>query len=732
MHTVLKVALPLPLDPMSYRPPHRDGREALGRRVVVPWRGELRVGIVTAVEPDSKQAFALREAVAYLDEYPWLRPEELGFLHAAARDHFCPLGTLLDDLLPFLEPPLAHRVRLVSGASPGVLPAGMGDLLEWQEARGYDPRLLDALREAGVLEEEVREDRPGRKFLIPLREPDPSLSAKAQAALHALLELGESPSMAELARQAGVGPGVIKTLLDKGYAGWEERALEPPPRPLGSPLEPLTLPEIPARLNGGRFHDRLRLLAGIIAEGPTLVLFPEVALLKRWLEYFPQAQPFHGELSADLRRQEFPKFRGGGVVFATYQGLLLPFTPRRMVVVEEASEAYKLSAGSRAHCVRLAEGRAELLGVPLTYCSQVPSVETLERPGLAFPPPKPRVYLLNLNEERGYPLSGAAVGLLRQVEEKKRQAVVLAHRRGYSAVLRCHHCDWKAMCSNCAVPMRYHKSARAVPRSLHTRAGALICHQCGLEQMAPQLCPQCQSEVFDFQGPGVEWVQDELRKHLPGLPLFRYSAEFKDDLSPLLSGQPGVLVGTTAVLRAPVLPELALVLLPYADGFIFESDFRAAERYHRLLWQLTELHPRRRPLIALQTFEPAHPAHEALQAGDPEAFPRSELALRQALGYPPAKRMLKLEVSHVKEPVARDAANQLALALAPRLEPGEMLGAGPVPAPIPRVRNQFVFHLLLRGTTERLRELIRDLPHIRGARVRLDPDPQSFVGLLED
>lgn len=731
MNPVLKVALPLPLEPMSYRPPHGETREAMGRRVVVPWRGELRVGIVTAVEPDSKQAFALREAVTYLDEHPWLRPEELGFLQIAAQDNFCTLGTLLDDLLPFLEPPLLHRARLLPGASPSVLPAGMGDLLEWQEARGYDPRLLDVLREAGVLEEEVREDRPSRKFLVPLREPDKGLSAKAQAALHVLLELGEAPSMAELARQAGVGPGAVKTLLEKGYAGWDERELVVE-RPTGRPLEPLPLPEIPARLNGGRLHDRLRMLAGIVAQGPALVLFPEVALLKRWLEHFPQARPFHGELSADLRRQEFPKFRAGGVVFATYQGLLLPFTPERIVVIEEASEAYKLSAGSRAHCVRLAECRAGLLGVPLTYLSQSPSVDSLEQPGLGFPPPKPRLHLLNLNEERGYPLSGAAVALLRQVEEKKRQAIVLAHRRGYSAVLRCHHCDWKAMCPNCAVPLRYHKSARAVSRNLHARAGALICHQCGLEQTAPQLCPECQSEVFDPQGPGLEWLQDELKKHLPGLPLFRYSAELKDDLGPLLAGQPGVLVGTTAVLRAPVLPELALVLLPYADGFVLESDFRAAERYHRLLWQLTELHPRRRPLLALQTFEPAHPAHEALQAGDLEAFPRSELALRQAIGYPPATRMLKLEVSHVKEPVARDAAAQLALALAGRLRAGEILGNGPVPAPIPRVRNHYVFHLVLRGSTERLRELIRDLPHIRGVRVRLDPDPQSFVGLLED
>ncbi|MER3483915.1 MAG: primosomal protein N', partial [Meiothermus sp.] len=76
----------------------------------------------------------------------------------------------------------------------------------------------------------------------------------------------------------------------------------------------------------------------------------------------------------------------------------------------------------------------------------------------------------------------------------------------------------------------------------------------------------------------------------------RYTAQAKDDLSKLLSGEPGVLVGTTAILRGPTLPELALVVLPYADGFVLESDFRASERYHRLLWSLADLHPRRKPL----------------------------------------------------------------------------------------------------------------------------------------
>lgn len=51
--------------------------------------------------------------------------------------------------------PLRHRVRLYPGADPKVLPPGLGALVDWREARGFDPKLLDLLREAGMLEEEL-------------------------------------------------------------------------------------------------------------------------------------------------------------------------------------------------------------------------------------------------------------------------------------------------------------------------------------------------------------------------------------------------------------------------------------------------------------------------------------------------------------------------------------------------------------------------------------------------
>jgi primosomal protein N' (replication factor Y) len=736
----LKVALPLPLEPMSYLPPHGERRDALGHRVAVPWRGELRVGVVVGLAQGQHKSFALREAVAYLDTECWLRAEEIAFLHAASRDSFSPLGCVLGDLIPFLEPPLEHRVRLLPSAAPSVLPRGMEALaLGWQVARGFDPKLLDYLREAGVLEEEVAEHRTVRKVLVPLEPPDETLSVKARAALETLIEIRFSESRAELARAAGVGVGTVKTLVERGYAGFVEREVEDKPfltpalagfelsSKLGAPAPAAWLwAQFPARLDGGRLTERIRALAGLARQERLLVLFPEVSLLRRFQSYFPAAPALHGELSPQERSLTWKRVQEhwaalSGPVLATYQGLLLPFTPERIVVVEEAAEAYKLSAGSRAFIPRLAALRARMLGCPVSYISQVSSVEVWAEASRTLPTAKPRLHLLDMRQEQGWPLCGAAVALLQQVAEKGRQAIVLSSRRGYSALLRCKNCEWKAMCPNCALPLRYHKGGRA---------GLLQCHQCGHEEKAPALCPNCHSDVFDPKGPGVEWLLESLAARVPELPRYRYTAQAKDDLSELLSGKPGVLVGTTAVLRGPTLPELALVLLPYADGFVLESDFRASERYHRLLWSLTDLHPRRKPLLALQTFEPTHAAHKALEAADLEGFVEFELALRRSLGYPPATRMVKLEVSHAKEPLARDAAERVAEVLRTKAQPNELLG--PAPAPVPKVRGQYVFHLLLKAPEERLDELMAALPPVRGAKLRIDPDPQSFVGLLED
>ncbi|MEN2981867.1 MAG: hypothetical protein ABDH20_04650 [Thermus sp.] len=245
---VLEVALPLPLPPMSYRPPlGQEGEEALGRRVAVPWRGEVRVGVV--VGEGGKPSHALRHAIAYLDPGPYLRPEEILFLEEASRYLFAPLGQVLQDFLPPF-PELRHRVRLFPGADPKVLPKGLEGLMAWQEARGFDPKLLDLLREAGVLEEEVA-FREGRRVLLPLREghPDPLLDGVLKT-LHAL---GQAESLAALARAAGVGVGAGEAAFAGGVYRLRPSPRAPPRGEAPGPLSPS--PSAPSGLMGGALGE---------------------------------------------------------------------------------------------------------------------------------------------------------------------------------------------------------------------------------------------------------------------------------------------------------------------------------------------------------------------------------------------------------------------------------------------------------------------------------------------
>ena len=708
---VLRVLLPLPLGPVSCLPPFPDpGGDLTGWRLVVPWREEYQVGIVLGEEP-SRPAPHLRHALGFLGQKPWLRAQELAFLQAAAEEVFAPLGTLLDDLV-FLPRRFRHRVRLAPAAPKSLLPPGLESLAAgWQLARSFDSKLLESLREGGILEDAVGESAPSFGWRI----GEKALPEPERQALEPFREVEAWPSLTELSRQSGLSLGTLRRLVREGFI--EKFSSTPGPALPPSPSEP---DEIPEALYGGRLTQRLKLLARWMALGPTLLIFPELALLRRYAQVLSGAA-FHGELSEEERRALWEALPERPThILATYLGLSLPMTPRLIVLVEEDEPSYKLPKGSRAWIPRLAALRARLLGVPLLRLSQLPSLESLSLSGRGLPWPSPRPEVINLQQERTWPLSQEALRLLRQVAERNYQAIVLAPRKGHSSLLRCPRCGWRAMCPRCSLPLRYHKEGRG---------GFLLCHQCGHLEPAPSWCPVCSSEILELRGLGVGRLFEALSEQNLGLPITLYTREHKGDLSPLLRGDPGILLGTTAILRAPLLPGLALIVLPYADGFLMESDFRASERYIRLLWRLTELHPSRRPLILVQTFEPQHPVHQSFLQGDPLPLLRAELERRKELAYPPAVRMVKLEVAQAHEQRARMLAEQIAAWLRGRGVSGLL---GPAAAPIPRLKGRYLFHLLLRGETETLAPLLSGLREAFGGRVQVDPDPINFAGILED
>ena len=551
-------------------------------------------------------------------------------------------------------------------------------------------------------------------------------------------------------------PTQAGTLALRGWADTIEVPQPPPalpepwpqPDPAGTP-DPL--PEAPVwRLHGGRARARFALLAPrvtrLLTQGRgVLVLAPDHATLRRAWEGLSglathagtRAAQLTGTLSEPQRAHTWHLIRTGEarLVIGSGHALAAPLDDLALIIVlEEASDAHKLLSGSRAFLPDLATRLAATHDAALALVGTTPAAESVPHPGAILPPPRARVHVVDYANppeqpelgplssvhlrlgDQGYPLSHDLARVLRQVQERGRQAALLAPRRGYSALLRCPGCDHTPQCRNCDVPLRFHREGRQ-----------LTCHQCGYHQPIPERCDQCGDPMWQARGPGTEWIAQEVQKLLPGFPVYRLDRDRQDDLTPLMRGESGVVIGTQLLLSHEPPPDLALIGVTLADTWLNVSDFRASERYHRLLRQLAEWHPTRAPMLLVQTFQADHPALKVMVDGrDTLAYPAAEERARAALNYPPHARLAQIEISARDQHKAQAAAQDLADALhGAGATAHEVLG--PAPSPVARVRGVYPYHLFLRARNDtRLGELLRILDtRTWKAKIRVDVNPRG-------
>ena len=132
-----------------------------------------------------------------------------------------------------------------------------------------------------------------------------------------------------------------------------------------------------------------------------------------------------------------------------------------------------------------------------------------------------------------------------------------------------------------------------------------------------------------------------------------------------------------------------------------------------------------------------NPSHYSLRystSHDYEGFYQEEIAFRNELGYPPAGRMIRIELQSSREQVASDAAASAANRIKQLLRGSDARVLGPAPSPIAKVRGRYRFQLLL---TSSRRDLLHGLAeegkkaaeekHGRTCRVIVDVDPVSLM-----
>jgi len=278
---------------------------------------------------------------------------------------------------------------------------------------------------------------------------------------------------------------------------------------------------------------------------------------------------------------------------------------------------------------------------------------------------------------------------LRLVENQ--QVILLQNRRGYAPSIRCHDCNWAPECLDCSVSMIYHKAKR------HLR-----CHYCGRTAGLPRSCPECGAAVSQL-GIGTQRVEEELKTTFPDAMVARMDLDTTSAknshhtiLENFANGKSDILLGTQMVAKGLDFERVTLVGVIDADTGLTLPDIRAEERSFHLLTQVAG-RAGRADLPGEVFFQTRNPGHRIIQFAlrhDYKRFARELLDERQALGYPPAGKLVAVlfsgPVEHQVLAFAHTWAKN-ANGLAPDIQ---LLG--PSASFIARVRKQYRAQLMIK------------------------------------
>ena len=728
---IARVVVNLSLDrEFDYRIPERlAGRVRIGSRVRVPFgRGSMRAGYVVGLAaasdfPDLKEVSDLvgeREQI----------PPALVTLARWIADYYC-----------------CSREQAVRAMLPAVVRSG-----KMRRKKQRHVRLAPDVNVAAELER--RERRAPRQAAV----------------LRTLVRLGAC-SAPRLERETGASSAVVRRLAEAGLVTIEERVVDRDPFAADIFLPSTALSPTPEQAQAvaligdsvARQDARVVLLHGVTGSGKTevylqaiarclalereaIVLVPEISLTPQTTERFrsrfgDQVSVLHSGLSDGERFDEWTRVSEGRarIVVGARSALFAPLRRLGLIVVDEEHETtYKQDEAPRYHARDVAVVRGRMEKATVVLGTATPSLEsyrncrigkyTLARLTRRVDDrTMPAMELVDMRAEaalRGRPqiFSRRLESLIRDRLQAAEQIILFLNRRGYATQMICTQCGYVATCQDCSVSYTYHRAAEQ-----------LCCHLCGRVLAAPSNCPQCRDPQIRYSGLGTEKVEAVARKLFSGAVIGRMDSDsmtrrhaHRDMLEAFRAARVHILIGTQMIAKGLHFPNVTLVGVIFADLGLHLPDFRAGERTFQLLTQVAGRAGRGGVAghVVVQSYTPFHVALQRALQHDAVGFYEEEMPDREALGFPPAGRLVLVHFRGRDEAQVAAAAEAFRADVEPHLESGIQV-SGPVPAAIGKIRGRFRYQLLLRG--RRIRPLIRLLRGKVVGRATKKPDVDVFV-----
>jgi primosomal protein N' (replication factor Y) len=468
----------------------------------------------------------------------------------------------------------------------------------------------------------------------------------------------------------------------------------------------------------GKTEIYIDLIQKVLASGSqVLYLLPEIALTTQIVArlrriFGSQMGVYHSKFSDNERVETWQGVISGkfSFVVAVRSGIFLPFDNLGLIIVDEEHEtsykqydpAPRYHARDMALVIALQQHCKVLLG------SATPSTETYyhaktgkygliqlkERFGNAQ---LPDIYLADIRaEKKAKTIKGHfSSKLIEEIKvrlDRSEQVILFQNRRGYSPYMTCRECAWIPRCTNCDVSLTY-----------HMHSNQLRCHYCGHQDAPPRVCSSCGSTRIETVGLGTEKIEDDLKIFFPeariqrmDLDTTRTKNSYQRILQEFENHQIDILVGTQMISKGLDFDNVSLVGIFDADRILNFPDFRAHERAFQIMTQVSGRAGRKdKPgEVIIQTYDTSQEILSKIIKNDYESMYLAEIEERSYFYYPPFTRLIRLTTKHTDKKLSEEASQQLAQKLIEKLGRARVLG--PEPALVHRIRNQYLYNLLIK------------------------------------
>jgi primosomal protein N' (replication factor Y) len=312
------------------------------------------------------------------------------------------------------------------------------------------------------------------------------------------------------------------------------------------------------------------------------------------------------------------------------------------------------------------------------------------------------------------------------------QVILLLNRRGYSTHVQCPACGHTIKCPNCDIAMTHHRTGEL-----------LVCHYCDFEKRSPMTCEECDFSGLRYTGLGTQKLEAEVRARFPQANVLRMDTDTMKEPGSYAKAferfgrhEVDVLLGTQMIAKGLDFPNVLLVGVINADTALHLPDYRAAERTFQLVTQVAGRTGRgeRGGRVLVQTFDPEHVSIVAASQHDYEMFADEELPMREQFHYPPYWALARVIMRGPRENTVQAYIEQATENLKQKFAAAaiEYKILGPAPAPFPKLRNLYRFHVQILCPEEAtlravLTATISELTESDEVQWVVDMDPQDMM-----